>query len=70
LKDMQASVLSVEKGFSSARHIIAEGGGDIEDVYSDQAADKQLAEQYGLDFPKDIQPTAPRGGSITGQPTE
>jgi len=70
LKDMQASVLAVEKGFQSRRHIISEAGDDIEDVFSDDAADKQLAADYGLDFPKDIQPPAPRGGSISGQPVE
>ena len=50
LKDMQASVLAVEKGFASRRSVIAESGGDIEDTFRDLAADDALAEQYGIDF--------------------
>jgi lambda family phage portal protein len=50
LKDMQAEVLAVEKGWKSKRSSISESGGDIEDVYSEQAADDALADEYGLDF--------------------
>jgi lambda family phage portal protein len=50
LKDMQANVLAVEKGFNSRRAIIAEGGGDVETVFADQKEDKVLAEDSGLDF--------------------
>jgi lambda family phage portal protein len=53
LKDMQANVLAVEKGFKSRRAIISEGGGDIEDVFKDIAADEQLAEDNDLDFDED-----------------
>ena len=50
LKDQQANVLAVEKGFKSRRSIIAESGGDIEDTFADIAADEALAEEYDLDF--------------------
>lgn len=50
LKDLQASVLAVEKGFKSRREIISEGGGDIEDTFQDIAADDELAEEFDLEF--------------------
>lgn len=50
LKDIQASVLSVEKGFSSRRSEVAANGGDIEQVMLEQQADKELETQHGLDF--------------------
>lgn len=53
LKDMQANVLAVEKGFTSRRQIISENGGDIEEVFADQQADEALAEEHGLDFSPD-----------------
>jgi len=53
LKDMQASVLSVEKGFDSRRRIISETGKDIEDVFLEQQEDAALAKEYGLEFPVD-----------------
>jgi lambda family phage portal protein len=53
LKDMQAAVLAVEKGFTSRRAVIAENGGDIEDVFADQEADEILAEEHDLDFADD-----------------
>ncbi len=56
LKDLQAAVLKVEKGFGSRRSIIAELGDDIEDVFKEQNEDAKLAEQNGLDFPLDVQP--------------
>ena len=55
LKDLQASVLAVEKGFKSRRDIIAEMGGDIEEVFQEQAEDDKLAESLDLEFPKDVQ---------------
>jgi hypothetical protein len=58
LKDLQASVLAVEKGFKSRRSIISEGGGDIEDVFGDLNADEELANEYGLDFDADSQEQA------------
>jgi lambda family phage portal protein len=53
LKDLQAAVLKVEKGFGSRRSIIAEMGEDIETVFADQKADNELAQVNGLEFPLD-----------------
>tara|TARA_Y100001938_G_scaffold20795_2_gene26473 strand:- start:3271 stop:4743 length:1473 start_codon:yes stop_codon:yes gene_type:complete len=50
LKDQQASILAVENGLDSRRNIIAQTGGDIEDVFDSIAADKILAESKGLKF--------------------
>lgn len=50
LKDQQASILAVENGLDSRRNIIAQTGGDIEDVFDSIAADKDLAESKGLNF--------------------
>ena len=50
LADLQASVLAVEKGFKSRRAIISEGGGDIEDTFSELAADEELADEFDLEF--------------------
>ena len=55
LKDLQASVLAVEKGFKSRRSIIAEMGEDIEEVFQEQAEDNALAESLDLEFPTDVQ---------------
>lgn len=59
LKDLQAAVLKVEKGFGSRRAIISEMGEDIETVFADQKADAELAALNGLEFPTDTQPPAP-----------
>lgn len=73
ISDMQASVLAVEKGFKSRRQIIAEAGGDVEDVFADIAADDDLAEQHGLDFSADAKNEAnttaamPKGSNDTGK---
>lgn len=54
-KDAMANVMLIEKGLSSRRQIIAENGGDVEDTFADLSADEDLAENYGLKFPKDVQ---------------
>ncbi len=66
LKDMQANVLAVEKGFKSRRSIIADAGGDVQDTFKEQQADQQLAEDMGLEFPTDIQEPP----DTTDNPTE
>jgi len=50
LKDIQANVLAMNNGLQAKRNIINATGGDIEDIYSTIAADKQLAEDKGLVF--------------------
>lgn len=59
LKDLQASVLAVEKGFRSRRSIIAEMGDDIENVFSEQAEDEKLAAEKDLEFPLGANPQQP-----------
>jgi len=53
LKDTQANALAVQNGFKSRRGIIAEAGADVEDVFSEIAADGELAEGKGIAFEKD-----------------
>ncbi len=67
LKDLQAAVLKVEKGFGSRRSIIAEMGGDIEDVFQEQEEDNKLADEHNLDFPIDIQKKPEILNPATGQ---
>ena len=50
LKDIQANVLAMNNGLEAKRNVINATGGDIEDIYSTIAADKQLAEDKGLTF--------------------
>lgn len=66
LKDMQANVMAVEKGFDSRRSIISEQGKDIEDVFRDQAEDEKLASGYGLEFPTDVQQGGQPVESVSG----
>lgn len=48
--DMEANVLAIEKGLKSRRAVIAEGGEDIDDVWSDLQAETAKAGQMGLNF--------------------
>jgi len=50
LQDAEAQILLIEKGLKSRRQIIAENGGDIEDVFQEQAEDEKLEAAYGLEF--------------------
>lgn len=59
LKDIQANVLAVEKGFNSRRRVVADEGLDIEEVMLEQSEDEALAKQYGLEFPTDVAPPQP-----------
>lgn len=77
LADLQAAVLAVEKGFKSRRQIISEGGGDVEDTFSDIAADEELAEDFDLDFnveatmaanKQQSKPDAPDDPALTSKP--
>jgi len=51
LKDMEANVLAVEKGFTSRRRVIADTGGDIEEIFVELEEDQELADEHGLEFP-------------------
>ena len=47
-KDMKAHLLAINGRFKSLRGLIAENGGDITDIFSEQEADNQLAAQHNL----------------------
>jgi lambda family phage portal protein len=70
LEDLQANVLAVEKGFKSRRDIIAEMGGDVEEVFAEQSEDEKLADGYGLEFPIGANPQLPQDteDATTAQP--
>lgn len=50
LKDVQAGILGISAGLNSRTRLIAEQGGDAEDVFEELAEEKKLAEEHGLDF--------------------
>jgi len=54
LKDLQANIQAVESGLKSRRTIIAEGGGDVEDVFDQIALDNTLADEKGLKFGQNL----------------
>jgi lambda family phage portal protein len=50
VKDIQAGVSAVQAGIKTASDIIAEQGGDIEDVYDQLAYEQELAKSKGLNL--------------------
>ena len=50
-KDVNAQIKAVDNHFKSRRQVIAESGGDIEDVLRDIKRDEELAESVGLEKP-------------------
>jgi len=48
LKDVKANIDAINNGLKSRRQVIAEMGGDIEDVFADLAAEEQLADELGI----------------------
>jgi lambda family phage portal protein len=48
LKDIQASIQAINAGLKTNSEVIAEQGGDIEDVYDQLAYEQQLAKEKGL----------------------
>jgi lambda family phage portal protein len=70
LKDMEAQVLAVEKGFKSRRAFIAEAGDDIEEVFAEQEQDALLAEEHGLTFTEPVDNPAKVKGNDDGQSSE
>lgn len=71
-KDIQSSIEAVRYGFSSQRRIVAEAGGDVEDVFQEIAEDQALAAKKGLEFPfieEKPEPAAkPKNGEPNGEP--
>jgi lambda family phage portal protein len=50
LKDVQSSILAIGAGLDSRDRIIAEQGGDVEEVFEQLAEEKKLAKEYDLDL--------------------
>lgn len=50
LKDVQSAILGIGAGLKTRDKIISEEGGDVEEVFEQLASEKQLAEEYGLEF--------------------
>lgn len=48
VKDVQAAKEGIALRLTSRRQIVDEGGGDIEDVFHDNVADEELADELGL----------------------
>lgn len=57
LKDVQASILKVAAGLGTRDRIISEEGGDVEETFEQIKREKELAEEYGLEF--DVNAMAP-----------
>lgn len=69
--DTRADALAVDRGFTSVRRVVAESaeGGDIEDIFEEQAEDAALAKKHGLTLgAKPAAPPAP--GSEPKSPVE
>lgn len=49
--DIDAAKTAIRSGLTSRRAVVAENGGDVEDVDRDQQADNESAEAHGLTFP-------------------
>jgi lambda family phage portal protein len=50
-KEIAAQISAVRNGFRSLTDVLAEQGLSVEDVFERLAAEKELAEKYGLDLP-------------------
>jgi lambda family phage portal protein len=50
-KEIKAQISAVRNGFRSLTDVLSEQGLSVEDVFERLAAEKKLAEQYGLDLP-------------------
>ena len=48
LKDIQANIAAINAGIKTSSEVIAEQGGDIEDVYDQLAYEQELAKEKGL----------------------
>ena len=70
-KDVEANVTAINNGLKSRRQVIAEMGGDIEDVFADLAAEETLAQQMGVVLVKpEAKPAANAAGKEPANPAE
>jgi capsid protein len=68
-KEVEAYTKAVRSGFKTQAEVVAEGGGDIEDLLTARAAEVDRAEQLGLQFetnPADDQ----LGGAVDATPEQ
>jgi lambda family phage portal protein len=49
-QELQADMLAVAAGFTSPQRVVADNGDDLEDIYAELDAAKDLAEEYGVDL--------------------
>jgi len=71
LKDVQASILGIGAGLRTRDRVIGEEGGDVEEVFEQIKREKELAEQYGLEFTIDAKaPTVDKGPKEQEQPSD
>lgn len=71
LKDVQASILGIGAGLRTRDRIIGEEGGDVEEVFEQIKREKELAEQYGLEFSIDAKkPGVNEGPKQTEEATD
>jgi lambda family phage portal protein len=62
LKDIQANILGIRSGVQTRADTVGEEGEDLEEMFQQLSAEKDLAKKYGLDFDLDIK----GGGSGSG----
>lgn len=66
-KDVNANVLAIDNGLKSRRQVIAEMGGDIEDVFADLAAEEALAQQMGVVLAKPAEKPPSKPAATAGK---
>jgi lambda family phage portal protein len=59
MKDVQASILAIEAGLTTATDVAAKAGVDIEDVMATKQREQQLEQQYGVKLNSAPPPAAP-----------
>jgi lambda family phage portal protein len=50
LKDVQSGILAIGAGLTSRDALVAEQGGDVEEIFEQLREEKELAEEYGLEL--------------------
>jgi len=50
VKDVKASILSIEAGLKTRSQVVAEQGGDLRDIFEKLSEEKKLAKDLGLNF--------------------
>lgn len=66
--DVGANIDAINNGLKTRAEVIAERGGDIEEVFAQAAADNDLAKKYGLTF-QTVSGQMVSPGGTTGEPT-